>query len=571
MKRKRTTKHSRNNMGNFNKIIKNLIPAAILTIGFLFPLATFGQNGSLFFYPSSESFEIGQVFSTDLNLDTSGSFINAAEIRFYFPADKLEVVSIRKEGSVFSLWPEEPSFSNQSGEISLTGGLPHPGFKGTGKIISVSFRVKGEGEAIICFNESKVLADDGLGTNILVFISSPKYFLYQPDEKTGTDILASMFSSTHPKQDEWYNNNSPSFEWEAGEESSFVLDQEPETLPDTISEGTMGSKKYQELGDGTWYFHLRIKKAGQWNGVGHYKVNIDTSPPDPFQIIVDNKGDSTNPSPSLYFETQDQVSGIDKYRVKIGDSDFSDLLVAQIAPKLSPGSHKVIVRAVDKAYNVVRAKTTINIDPIETPSITVVPEQYLAGEEILYMEGTSLPSVEIMVYLKSGDRDIMQWKTRSNEKGEWSLSTSDLIKPGDYLLSAMAQDERGAISNLSQEYKLNVSFNGLIAGDIMVTSKNIILALSSLSLLGIIFAFWRFYKARMTRRILRKEIKEAKDSLLANFSGLEKEIEKKIGLVDSQPGLSEQERMAYEKIKESLKAAQQSIDKEIKDIEKELK
>lgn len=564
-------------MNKFCKIKK----LTCLALVFLFSAFLFrpvmAQDGSLFFSPGSESFQVGKTFSVELRVDTADVLINAAEVKIYFPAKNLEVLKIAKEGSVFSLWPKEPIFSNESGEISFAGGLPHPGFKGAGQIIVIEFRAKKAGEAILTFDESRVLANDGQGTNILLFINNPKYLIYQSkeiSEELSSDSLPIIFSSTHPKEDEWYSNNNPSFQWGLNENiegSSFILDQNPGTMPDTVSEGMVGSKNYEGIADGIWYFHLRLKNKEGWTSARHYKLKIDIQPPHPFEIIIDNKGDSTNPNPSLYFEAQDDISGIDKYKIKIGDDEFSEILTAQIAPKLMPGSYKIIVRAIDKAYNIVRAKTVLNIDPIETPIITISPEKYISGEETLYIEGTALPEVNVIIFLKTGDEEIKKWQTTSNEKGEWSLSVKDLIEPGTYNLSVMAQDERGAVSNISQDYKIVVSFSGLALGGLMVTFKDLILVLIIIILLGILFAVWRAIKAHLTKKKLKKEIKEAKDSLLNNFSNLEKEIESKIGLVDLQPGLNEQEKKAYENIRQSLKNAQESIDKEIKDIEKGLK
>jgi len=564
-------------MNNFYKIKNLIFPAFVLLFSAFLIRPALAQNGSLFFSPASESFKVGETFSVELKLDTAEDLINAAEVKIYFPEENLEVLGIKTEGSIFSLWPEEPVFSNESGEISFAGGLPHPGFKGAGKMIAIEFKAKKAGEAVLTFDESKILADDGLGTNILVFINNPKYLVYQEKEKPEKSEIGALpiiFSPTHPKQEEWYSNSNPRFQWnldESTEGVSFVLDQNSDTLPDAVSEGKIDSKNYEGIANGIWYFHLRLKNEKGWTDASHYKLKIDTQPPHPFEITIDNKGDSTDPSPNLYFETQDDISGIDKYRIKIGDNEFSDLLTAQIAPKLLPGSYKVIVRALDNAYNVVRAQALLNIDPIETPKITIVPEKYIAGEETLYIEGTALPQVEVMIFLKTENEEIKRWQTTSNDKGEWSLSTKDFIKPGTYNLSVMAQDERGAISNFSQDYRIEVSFSGLSVGGLMITLKNMILVLAVILLLGILFALWYLYRANLTKKRLKKEIKEAKESLVNNFSNLEREIEKKIELVDSQPGLSEQEKKAYENIRQSLKDAQESINKEIKDIEKGLK
>ena len=567
---------------NKEKINKNLFwVCAIFVLFFNFSEGLIkpimAQSGSLFLLPGSESFAVGDNFSAELRVDSAGIPINAAQTAIYFPVDKLEVSSISKNNSIFSLWPKEPIFSNLTGEISFIGGLPHPGFNGEGNVITINFKTKKEGEVNLSFDETRILADDGQGTNILVFIKGAKYFIYQP-ATIQKESEAKVFSFTHPKENEWYNNDSPRFQWnliQAAKGVSFILDQTPETIPDTNSEGLLKNKNYEGIPDGIWYFHLRLEDEKSWGGTIHYRIQIDTHPPHPFEVTIDNAGDSTNPKPNLYFETQDDASGINLYEIKIGERKFIDLMLAQInpfsLPILQPGNHLIIVRAIDKASNIVRTQTLLNIEPIEAPKINVWPERYISGEEMFYIEGIALPEVEVTIFLKQDNKEIKKWQTFSNGQGQWFFSTKELIKPGTYYLSAMVQDERGAVSNFSDSRKVEASFSGFILGNLMITFKNLILILILILFLGITTAIYFTYKARHIKKILQKEVKEAKDSLLENFSALEEEVEKKIALFDLQPGFSEQEKKICEDVKKSLQSAQESIGKEIKDIEKELK
>lgn len=561
------------------KLNKNLLwfcAGLVLFLNFGLVQPIIAEGGSLSLSPGSESFAVGDNFLVSLRVDTATASINAAQSTIYFPADKLEVLNISKDNSIFSLWPKEPAFSNLTGEIAFIGGLPHPGFNGKGNIITINFKTKKEGEVNLFFDESKILADDGQGTNILVFIKGAKYFIYQP-EVIKKEFEGQIFSSTHPKENEWYNNNSPRFQWNLTQTAkgvSFILDQESETIPDTYSEDLVQNKNYEGIPDGIWYFHLRLADGNSWRETIHYRIQIDAHPPYPFEVIIDNAGDPTNPKPNLYFEAQDEASGINRYEIKIGENKFTDLMLAQInpfsLPILGPGSHKIIVRAVDKANNIVRAKTLLDIEPIESPKINVWPEKYIFGEETFYLEGTSFPENEITIFLKQNDKEIKKWQTLSDSQGQWFFSTKELIKPGIYYLSALAQDKRGAVSNLSDSRKLEVFFSGLGMGNLMITFKNLIWILVLVLFSGIIIAMYFAYRNRQTKKILQKEIKEANDSLFKNFSVLEEKIEKKIALFDLQPGLNEQEKIVYEDIKKSLQNAKESIDKEIKDIEREL-
>ena len=69
--------------------------------------------------------------------------MNAASGVISFPQDKLEVASISKTGSIFTLWVQEPTFSNSAGAVTFEGIVLNPGFMGAnGKAITINFKVK---------------------------------------------------------------------------------------------------------------------------------------------------------------------------------------------------------------------------------------------------------------------------------------------------------------------------------------------------------------------------------------------------------------------------------------------
>lgn len=149
------------------KLLKNKIRILFLIVFFL----SFTENSHaaiLQMVPSQTEVTVGNIVNLQVSVNTLGKVINNAESIIQFPKDLLEVVSIDKRSSIFSLWVEEPSFSNSTGQIRLNGGVPNPGFVGTnGNIISVVFRTKAVGTASVIFSNSAVRENDGLGTDIL--------------------------------------------------------------------------------------------------------------------------------------------------------------------------------------------------------------------------------------------------------------------------------------------------------------------------------------------------------------------------------------------------------------------
>ncbi len=145
---------------------RSLFAASLLVPGFLifllFPVSAFSASFSIF--PSSGSFSAGERFVANISL-TSDVSMNAASASISFPADVLSVESIQK-GSVLNFWVVEPSFSNTSGRITFEG-VSLSGFQGTnGSVVTVAFRAKKAGVALVAVELNQILANDGLGTDI---------------------------------------------------------------------------------------------------------------------------------------------------------------------------------------------------------------------------------------------------------------------------------------------------------------------------------------------------------------------------------------------------------------------
>lgn len=138
-----------------------------------------------FFYlsPASGNYETGKDFSTHIFINAEGVAINAAQAEIYFPSEKLKVLSVSKVGSIFSLWVQEPVFSNTRGVISFGGGLPSPGYRGSaGKVITVSFRAVSSGEAKVFFGKEIITANDPWGTNVFSFSQEGIYTILPPEK-----------------------------------------------------------------------------------------------------------------------------------------------------------------------------------------------------------------------------------------------------------------------------------------------------------------------------------------------------------------------------------------------------
>lgn len=200
------------------------------------------------------------------------------------------------------------------------------------------------------------------------------------------------------------------------------------------------------------------------------------------------------------------------------------------------------------------------------PQITIYPQTYIAGEQTLYLEGTAPPNSDITIYLKRGGDTIKKWQSTSNEKGDWSFSTNELIESGSYDLMARAEKNE-IVSDMSEKHELAIKLSGVAIGSFLISFKVFVLTLGLFLILLVVYALIFIIRGRMLRKNLRRETWEVRQVLIYVFENLSKDIEKRIELFDAQPGFSEEEKKVYEDLKKYLLTAQISIEKEIRDVE----
>jgi len=545
------------------------------------------QRASLYFSPSSGTYTVGNTFLVQVKVNSGGVAINAADGTIIFDPDKLEVVRISKEDSIFTLWVQEPTFSNSLGTINFAGGKPSPGFIGAaGTIINIYFRAKTSGTTNLTFASGSVLADDGKGTNILETLGSGVYNLVAKEIKTvppgeitpqptaGPPKAPIVSSPDCPDENKWCSNNSPRLEWKLPQDViaiSYAIDKNPITNPKEIFE-PISSVSYT-LEDGIWYFHINFKNQYGWGALTHRKLMIDTKPPLPFEIEVKME-DPTDPQPVLLFDTTDELSGIEYYELTIGKGEPFQVRGSTKEnplklPHQAPGKHLVVVRAFDKAGNFTDAKKEIEILPIETPEIKSCPKNIYPNSS-LTLEGKSIKNAKIRVFLQREGEEPVLKEVKASGEGEW-IFISDPLKEGKYKSWVEAKDQRGALSLPSKACEFYVGLPAFLRfGKIAIDYLSIMATLIVIIIGLLLIIFYAWYRISMWRAKMRKETKELAQAVLAAFKALREEVQEQIEYLDGKPGLTDSEAKVRDKLKEALDISEKFIGKELEDIEKEL-
>ncbi len=383
-----------------------IFASAAFTFAFLAITPQFAHAAKLYFSPSSGSHAVGTVFQVSVYASSADQAMNAASGIVTFPQDKLEIASLSKTGSIFSLWAQEPVFSNSEGRINFEGIVLNPGFTGAiGKIVSINLRAKTVGEARLVFSSGSALANDGKGTNILSGLGDAVFSLGGVAPATVPEATApgeidtlsapTIFSPTHPDPDRWYADNNPKFMWALPRDATAVrllVERTPAAVPTVTYIPAISSRELDKLENGIWYFSVRLRNDAGWGAISRFRFQIDTEPPNVFNITQVQSSNFFSARASFLFNAEDKTSGVEHYEIQIDDGDTilwrDDGTHQYETPLVGTGAHTITAKAIDRAGN-----ATVRSATFAAPAIFII------GTRIIGFLAVAVPVVALVLVL----------------------------------------------------------------------------------------------------------------------------------------------------------------------------
>lgn len=485
------------------KLLKNIF--FVLLISFVSTNTLFAAT--INFSPATGTYNKDATFSVGIYVASPDQAMNAASATIKFPTDKLQVVSVSKSGTIVDFWAQEPTFSNSSGEVRLEGVVLTPGYQGSaGKILTINFKGKTVGTAGINISTSSVLANDGIGTNILKSVSGASFVIKEAaikepevikiedlkpvEEDVVTEEVCEpdsiITSTTHPGV-VWRRENTAAFSWDIDKDtlaSKIAFDRNPDTEPDIINSPAIVEKRYENVEDGIWYFHLSLQNNSGWQKTEHFKIKIDHTPPS-IEATEIPRSDLTDPKPIINLKVNDKISCVKNFEFSINGEvfDYEKLPNGDLRLEtIEPGSHELVVTAYDRAGNKNEAFLPITVKALEVPEVTDYPAEINVGEKLV-IKGETIPNGNVEAKITSKKNNFLIREELQSASGKFTFEEEGL-KKGIVFASFRVTDIRGAKSEWSKPVEIRVN------GDSFISSLNIndspILILVGLLLAGII-------------------------------------------------------------------------------------
>lgn len=559
-----------------------------LAIFLALPLVSLAATLSI--SPSTGVYSAGATFTARLVVNTSGQSVNAAEGTIKFNPQELTVVSVDRSNSIFNLWVTEPAFSNTAGTITFSGGMP-AGYKGaSGSIFNITFRTKNAGTAKVTLTGGAVLANDGLGSNVLSAMNGGTFTIQalstspEPEEieyvaPANTPALPKVTSNTHPDSEKWYQTKNASLNWELPSGVIAVrtlLDSNSSSIPTKVYEDPIKSITLEDLPEGVSFFHVQFKNTDGWGKVAHYRLATDSQKPTKFEISLPENADLANPTQTLSLKVEDETSGVSRYMIKINSdeayeyNDEADSKAVTL-PALLPGYHSVIIEGFDKAGNSLISTFSFSILAFDKPIFTEYPSE-INEEVIPVVRGTTRPGAEVTVTVSKSGAEPTIYNLTADGAGVFTLIPDGTFSSGVYELTARAKDQFGAQSEISETIKIAVQQPGYIqVGTFLISILSVVVPLIGLLALLVLSVWFLVIYLKRFRSRVSVESKEAVAMLDREFGNLEQVLRREKELLTNAhktKKLTKVEEDMFTSLNMTIKSAQMRIMKEVVDVEK---
>lgn len=203
-----------------------------------------------------------------------------------------------------------------------------------------------------------------------------------------------------------------------------------------------------------------------------------------------------------------------------------------------------------------------------SPTITISPDIYYPFEEILYLEGTSVPEMTVEIKLQKIGARPLTYTVRSKFDGEWVLAEKIPLSSGQWEVRArlLVDKEFSAWSN-PRLFKVVIS--GVTLGGWNIKFATLTLLIVALLIFGGVLALVFGLRIRSLKSaLITKEVREAQDSVRTGVAELKQEVLDELKSLNSKRALSADKLSRRDHLFRELERIEHQIERDIGDIDK---
>jgi hypothetical protein len=148
-----------------------LIRVIVYTIAlfFLFSQGVFASESFLIATPPKD-ISVGDTATIVVSASSTNQALNAVSGTLQLSGGAT-ITAVSKQGSIVDFWTTEPHIVGN--QVRFEGVVLNPGYQGQGgKLFTITLNARKEGTATIFFSDGAILANDGLGSNIIDSLAS---------------------------------------------------------------------------------------------------------------------------------------------------------------------------------------------------------------------------------------------------------------------------------------------------------------------------------------------------------------------------------------------------------------
>jgi hypothetical protein len=332
-------------------------------------------NSTLRLQPDAGVFDRDFDRPISILVDTGDESINAVSVHISFNPSVVRIEDIDIEHSICSNILEK-TIDIANKEIRISCIVTSPGFSGSqGNLADIVAHPLVAGQFGLEFSDTtQVLANDGLGTNVLRQTRNGSYTVVPPIKDTvarvsaGTEIVQDgtpiVFSPTHSNTSRWYNVPNIEFVWMpiAGDGYIYAFDEATSTIPRTGIRVANPKVTITAPSDGIFYFHVAAISGDRVGPTRHYKVMIDTTPPMDVSIRASQDAAKMGDVVRFEFSAQDKMSGLQNTMyIDIDNGTFLPVGRQTYVPFVDIGTIPMRLRVYDKAGNFTEKEKVVRV------------------------------------------------------------------------------------------------------------------------------------------------------------------------------------------------------------------